>query len=169
MAASINVEQLIKELTYEEKMYRNLLALAYEKADLLIRGKAMQLPEITQKEQEVIEQTNKLAQVREQLISRIAAELSEDAATLNVSTICRLLPKEPSLRLSAIQSTLRRTVKDLTLRNQINRSLLENALDYCSFSLQLMTQPAAATPQYGRYGQETVYSGPVRSVLNLRS
>lgn len=169
MAASVNVEQLIKELHYEDRMYRHLLALAYEKADILIKGKALQLPELTKKEEEIIEQTEKLAKVREQLIARIAGEWGEDAGALNVSAICRKLPKEDSLRMSAIQSTLRKTVKDLMLRNQINRSLLENAIHYCTFSLQLMTQPAAATPQYSRFGQEAAYGGPVRSVINVRS
>lgn len=162
------LDSLIQALNYEDMMYKSLLALGLEKTDALVKNKPDLLPAIAAKEAEVTAQTGKLSKIREQLMERVAYELGEDAATLNLTRICMLITKEQSTRLSAVQTKLRKTVEDLSLRNQINRRLVESALEYVNFSIQLMAQPAAALPQYGRTGLDTSGS-PVRSLINIRS
>ena len=58
---------LIKALEYEEMLIGNLLAIGKEKTELLAHNKPMELPAITSKESQLIEQMNQLEKVRMQL------------------------------------------------------------------------------------------------------
>ena len=163
------LENIIKALEYEEMIFDKILNIGKEKTDVLVKNQPEKLIELTQREQAMIDQLVQLEKVREQLSGKLAASLNLKKDENIISRICSMLPKDQADLLGSSQKRLRKVVSEVSLRNQINQKLIENALNYVSFSIQMLTQPQASVPRYGRMGDDVSSKMPARSMMDLRS
>lgn len=159
-------ENLIKALKYEWHIYNELLKLAEKKTDYLVNHDTTQLSALTEEEGKLVEQCKQLAKVREQYAEKLNEALGLSAqATLEEAQ--KSLPDPEAAQLADIRAKLKETVMKLALRNGINQRLIENALEYINFNLELLASPAPEASVYGKSGAE-VSTGGKRSVLDIR-
>ncbi|MCX7774184.1 MAG: flagellar protein FlgN [Clostridia bacterium] len=161
------IENLIKALQYEQRTYERLLNIAEQKTDCLIKDDTALLVSITEEEKKMADQTRQLNQVREQLLSKICSDLGQDFKTFTINKLKELTSEPFKKQLEDIQQKLSETVNKLYARNGINDKLIENALKYINFNIQLIAAPQPAAPSYGRSGQE-VNTTVKRSMLDVK-
>ena len=159
-------ENLIKALKYEWRIYSQLLKLAEKKTEHLVSGDTSKLSEITEEEGKIVEQGKQIARVREQYAgTEQTLGLKADASLEEAE---KRLSAPQAAQIADIRTKLKETLVKLMLRNGINQKLIENAVEYINFNLELMAAPAPEAPAYGRTGAE-VSTGRKRSMLDIRS
>lgn len=166
MVNAIWIDNLNKVLDYEDRLYRKLLEIADEKTGTVVKGDLEGLQTLVGREKKLVEELGKLKDVREQILEQIAVSVQKTPAELTLDHIISLLPPEKTQKLTRLKNSLKETVSQLTVKNELNQKLIQNALDYVDFSLNLLTQPAPQMTQYGRKGKETTGKG--RRVLDVR-
>lgn len=166
MINGIWADNLIKVLDYENKLYRKLLSIAESKTDIIINGELESLQNLIGKEQKLTDELGRLNNVREQIIEQIAAGAGKNPKELTLSELEQLFPGERAEKLSSLKEKLKDIIGKLNVKNDLNQKLIQNALDYVEFSLNLITQPVPQTAQYGRKGHETGTRN--RGVLDIR-
>ncbi len=164
MLKTIWIENLIKVLEYEDKLYKRLLSIAEKKTGIIIDGGIEDLQLLTGKEQRLSGELNQLGDVREQIMNQIEKGLGKNNVAL--SELISLIPKEQAEKLSKAGERLKETVNKLSGKNSLNQKLIQNALEYVDFSLNLLSQPVPQTTQYGRKGDET--SSKAQGVLDIK-
>lgn len=160
------IENLIKTLQYEWRVYNSLLKLAEKKTEYLVSNDTSLLSGITEEESKLAEQSKQLARVREQYAVNLNEALGLSTGT-SLEEAERHLPGPQAAQLADVRRKLKETVMKLMLRNGINQKLIENALEYINFNLELMASPAPQTSVYGKSGTE-VSAGGKRSMLDIR-
>lgn len=153
------IDNLIKVLDYENKLYGQLISIAESKTGVIVKGDTEQLQVLVGKEQKLIGELGKLKDVREQIIGQISKSIGIQSEEMTLTKLADMLPQDQSQRLIQIRDRLQETIGQLTAKNDLNQQLIQNALDYVDFSLNLLTQPAPQAPQYGRKGTETNTKG----------
>jgi len=124
------------------------------------------LEETTIREQKIVKELEKLNSAREQIVVQIARKLGKKPAEVTASCLAEILPEDKAKKLLSVRDSLRETIEKLKARNDTNQKLLENAIEYINFSLNLYMQPAPQTTQYGRKGAEKQINGG--SVLDIK-
>lgn len=160
------VDKLNKALSYERLTYGKLLSLGEKKTEYLVKNDTSMLSGITEEENQLIDQTRQLGKVREQLVATLCGNES-DATRITLEVLKQRLPKDQATAMGQVQAQLKETVMKLAVRNSINQRLIENALKYINFNMEIMTAPSAATPTYGKSGEE-VTGLRKRSVLDIK-
>ncbi|NLO38644.1 MAG: flagellar protein FlgN [Ruminiclostridium sp.] len=166
MINQVWIDNLIKVLEYENKLYGQLYSIAENKTGLVVKSEVDSLQELVGKEQKLISELNKLQDVREQIIGQVAQTIGKDPREVTISQLAAYLPQDQAKKLTCSRVKLKETVRKLTDKNDLNQQLIKNALEYVDFSLNLLTQPAPQTPQYGRKGNETGAKG--RGILDIK-
>ncbi|NMA67270.1 MAG: flagellar protein FlgN [Clostridiaceae bacterium] len=159
------IENLIKILTYEYKIYSSILELAIKKTDSLINNNLDEITAINTKENEFSRQAQQLNEAREQIMIKICEYLGKD--TVKVKEIKVIVPEPYKNQLNNISQKLTQCVNELQERNGINQKLIETAMNYIDFSMQLMAAPQPEAPVYGKSGIE-VSGAPKRSMLDIK-
>lgn len=161
------IENLIKALQYEYKTYLDILGVAEKKTDSLVKNDIAALSAITEEENKMAEQTVKLNQVREQLIMKLCEETKQDYKAMTIEIMKELVSVPYKKHLSDIHEKLKDVISKLSVRNGINQKLIENAIKYINFNIQLIASPQPAVPLYGRSGQEVAQNNK-RSMLDVK-
>jgi len=167
MADEVLIQNLVKTLKYEWRIYSELLKLAEQKTDCLVNSDTARLSKITEEEGKLAEQGKQIARVREQYAAELNVSLGL-AAGASLEEAEKLLPDDQAAPLADIGMKLKETIMKLMLRNGINQKLIENALEYINFSLELLAGPAPEASVYSRTGTE-VPAGGQRSLLDIKS
>lgn len=167
MPDEILIDNLIKALKYEYKTYSDILAIAEKKTDCLIRNDTAALSAITGQENKMADQTFKLNQVREQILTKICEEMGQDYKSFNINKLKESVKDPYKKQLQDIQAKLSEVVDKLKIRNNTNQKLIENAIRYINFNIELIASPQPAVPLYGKGGQEVAHNTK-RSVLDVK-
>lgn len=154
MTDTILIDNLIKIFDYERKLYAQILEEAEQKTDIIVKGDVNSLENITLKEQKIISNLEMLNNEREKIVAQIAKKLGKKPGELTVSGVAEILPEDKARKLLSIRDSLKETIEKLKVKNDINQKLLNNAIEYINFSLNLIMQPSPQTTQYGRKGTE---------------
>ncbi len=161
------IENLIKALQYEYKTYSGILKLAVRKTDCLIKNDIEQLMAINEEEKKAAEQTLKLNQVREQLLSQICEAAQLDYKTLTLEKLKDYVEEPYKKALEEVRLKLNPLIQKLAVQNSYNQRLIENAMETLDFSIQLISSPQPSVPLYGKTGQE-LSQNTKRSMLDLK-
>ncbi|MGI6084081.1 MAG: flagellar protein FlgN [Acetivibrionales bacterium] len=160
-------ENLITALGYEYRTYSEILKIAESKTDILVKNDAEALVTISEQERKMAEQTVKLNQVREQIVKALAERLGQDYKTLTIAKLKKLLKEPYKKQLGGIHTKMSDLLTKLSARNEINKKLIENAIKYLDFNIQLLTDPDPVASTYGKSGLE-VSSANKRSMFDLK-
>lgn len=167
MPDNILVEKLIKVLQYEYKTYSAVLDLGIKKTDCLVSNDMDGITAITEEERKAAEKTSQLNQAREELVQQISSDLGEDYKSFNLKKLEEKIDEPYKTQLKDVGEKLSAVIKKLSDRNDINRKLIENALKYIDFNIQLLSSPQPEAPTYGKTGNE-VSNGMKRSVIDFK-
>lgn len=160
-------ENLITALQYEYKTYLEVLKIAETKTNYLVKNDAQAVGSVIEQEQKLAVQTVKLNQVREKLLQTFADKYNQNFNTLTISKVKSIVKNPYKRQLDDIQKKLSDVLAKLQSRNEVNKKLIENAIKYLDFNLQLITAPEPATPTYGKSGLEDSKSNN-RSMLDIK-
>ncbi|NLX64564.1 MAG: flagellar protein FlgN [Clostridiaceae bacterium] len=160
-------ENLITVLRYEYKTYSEILKIAESKTDSLVKNDVEAIAAISKKESKMAEQTHKLNQAREQIIKSLAERLNEDYKTITIEKLSKLLKEPYKKQLEEIQKEMSSLLAKLYARNEINKKLIENAIKYLDFNIQLLAGPNPVSSTYGKSGLEVSQTNN-RSMLDIK-
>ena len=78
MINQVWIDNLIKVLEYENKLYGQLYSIAESKTGVVVKAEIDTLQQLVGKEQKLISELNKLQDVREQIIGQVAQTIGKD-------------------------------------------------------------------------------------------
>lgn len=159
-------ERLIGVLAKMLELYQALLVISKQKHDILIAAKAVELEAITKQEELLIVQIGKLELVRENAIQEIIDANKNVEDNLTVSDLTELAEEPFSIQLKQLLEQFNHVTVELVKMNQINTKLIEQALSYINFNINLLTQNTVG-PTYAAKGQQS-QATPNRSVLDRK-
>ncbi|MBE5939370.1 MAG: flagellar protein FlgN [Lachnospiraceae bacterium] len=153
------IDELINVLAEETEEYKILYKLAHEKTPVIVKGDVEKLQEFTAEEQLHLEKIIKSEKKREEVVTDIASVLNIDKGDVTVRKLLVALKnqKEVVERLSQVHSELKKTLKEFTAVNDINKSLLRDSLDMAEFNLNLIRSMNQA-PELANYNSSSTYS-----------
>lgn len=133
-------------------VYQNLVALAKEKTAILVQGDVQKLEALLAQETELLFAAGKLEKQRGILMQEWSAAAGWKAEEVTTQFILEQL--EPSAKESIEQKTieLKPLLDELRALNKTNGELIEQALHFVNYSLELMSGHDAGGMTYGANG-----------------
>jgi flagellar biosynthesis/type III secretory pathway chaperone len=143
------VTQLIEILNEQAERYGELLGLSLEKRDVIIANDVESLQKITHLENLVISQNQKLETKRIAFVKDMALVLDRKADELTLTALVDLLDEgEEKDKLAAARDRIKETIEELGEVNKQNGALINNALEYAEYSLNVLRSSIDKTPAY---------------------
>ncbi|NLN64334.1 MAG: flagellar protein FlgN [Clostridiaceae bacterium] len=166
MVNKVWTDNLIKVLEYENKLYKQFFAIAEQKTDIVVKGDVEALQTLVGKEHKLAGELNKLSAVREQIFEQISKAIGRNPKEMTLTDLIAHIPPEQASRVTQIRDELQKTIRQFTAKNDLNQKLIQNALEYVDFSLNLLTRDTPGATQYGRKGNETNVKN--RGILDIK-
>ena len=142
------ISELKKTLSEENEIYKTILELANKKTQLISEDNIDEIQKITKLEEQYLQDAKILEYKREDKISEIEKELRIEKITDITTLLNYILDDKLKRELELIKVEFIKTLKQLKAVNDLNNTLIKDALEYINLSLNLMT---AATSE-GTYG-----------------
>ncbi|MCL2189353.1 MAG: flagellar protein FlgN [Defluviitaleaceae bacterium] len=139
------INQLIDVLNEQHTRCEELHGLALEKKDVIVQNNIDELQKITNLENMVISQNNRLERQRVSLTNDIAEVLGRRGQLNDLASVIEAMEGQPQQDdLREIGVKLRGILTKLKEANDLNQVLIENALDYVDYSLNVIRTSAQA-------------------------
>ena len=148
------MENLVQVLDRECTKYEQLLGLSSRKTAIIISGDLKALAEITDEEQCVIGEIQRLDKERVVAMENIASVLNMDVNSLKLTDLIGILEKRPQDQKSlATQRDRLKSVADNVRRvNGQNQELLMSSLEMVRFEMNII-QASKRAPQTANYSR----------------
>ena len=146
------VDELIDILEQECNIYNELLPLALEKTQVIVRNDLTALQQITEREQSSVDRVNFLEHKRDHVMVNIKSVLNRRAGEFTLKTLIELLNKQPKEQrvLSNLYDNLRRTIYRLADVNEHNKALIQQSLEMIEFNMNFI-QSSTMIPGNNNY------------------
>ena len=164
------VDELITVLQSEEEIYRKLIPISERKTKILIRRDLKELQEVTEEEQELLDQAAVLGHKRETVIQNMSTVLNRDPKDMDLVGLIELLAKQPEekKRLSILHDSLVQVMKRLVDVNEKNKDLIENSLEMIEFNMNFI-QSTRMSPGNNNYDKNAASAGGVNATYSAGS
>ncbi len=129
---------LLETVERQLEIYRKLLALAFDKQPVLVKGKIPELEKMTREEELLILQVGRLEEQRQALHQNLANHFVLSAEELSLSELIRRTDASTSKRFQQVYDEMTEVLGELAEVNQANSELIRNSLDYLNFSLDIL-------------------------------
>ena len=146
--------ELADVLDREDKLYKDAADISKKKTEIIVHGKIEELDSLVKAEQALILKIGKLEDERERVIMALSYALDMDLAAATLSDINPRLTGESYSRLDNCQKSLAQTLGGLKNSNDTNSQLIQNALDYVNFSVNIITTNQNSGNIYSQDGDE---------------
>ena len=147
-------EALAGVLEQEALLYQDASAISAKKTDVIVHGKIEELDSLVKAEQAIIIKIGKLENEREKIVRELSEELDLNLEKITLSDINARLGADSYSRLENCQKSLAQTIGGLKNSNDTNAQLIQNALDYVNFSVNLLTTNQNAGSLYSQDGDD---------------
>lgn len=147
-----NWDKLVDLLAEMADIYKAILELSRRKRDILIAVKPQELEAVTKQEELLILQVGKLEAARGKLTRQLAADCGVSADSLTLSDVKKLAGPEIAEKLDKIGADFDRIMADLAPVNKLNAELIQRALGFINYNINILTQSTAG-PTYAPQGQ----------------
>lgn len=156
------METLLDVLNKENEQYEQLLKLSKEKTQIIVGGNINELNEIVDKETSFVDVVGNLEKKRIETINDIGIVLNRDVTNLKIRDIIKMLDNQPDeqKKLSIVHDKLKETLRNMTLINEKNRMLIQNAMEMNEFEVTLY-QSMRKAPETANYGKDAYSTGEV--------
>jgi len=160
------IDQLIDILGEQATRCEELLGLALEKKDVIVQNDIESLQKITNLENMVISQNNRLERQRESLAKDIAEVLGKRGQVMDIAALIEAMEGQPQQEpLKEAGNRIRGILNDLKDANEMNQMLIKNALDYVEYSLNIVrSAEEIVLPEY----PETIQSSGPQGSLDIK-
>jgi flagellar biosynthesis/type III secretory pathway chaperone len=137
MAGMIN--KLIEVMNEQAQRYEELLGLSQEKREAIVKNDLEYLQKITRFENILVSQNEKLERNRMEIIKDIASVMGKNEKDMTLATLIELMEGQAEhAELIETGNKIRGIIEELSNVNVFNASLIENALDYIEYSMNVM-------------------------------
>ena len=156
------MEDLLDTLEKENAEYEKLLALSLKKTPVIVGANLEQLQQITDEEQEIVSNINRLDRVREDCMKRIAGVINKDVNELTLGMVVDIFQKRPEehKKLADVYDRLKDTVSQMKRANEQNRELLRSSLELVQFDLSVL-QAMKTAPETANYAKNAYSTGDI--------
>jgi flagellar biosynthesis/type III secretory pathway chaperone len=166
MAGMIN--NLLEVLGQQAQTYEELYGLSQEKKDALVKDNIEEILKITDLENILLSQHSRIEKKRVQLMKDIGSVLGVKDDSLDIPALIDLMEgQDEQDELKQVRLRIRTALDKLAAANALNASLIENALDYIEYSLNVIRSSAMQEVQ-----TYTVQGGMLKeegSLLDMRN
>lgn len=154
------IEELIVTLEDENREYEALLELSTRKTGIIVRDDIKSLDEMVSREQVHLDKIVNLEKKRMEVLNDIAIVLNKDVNTLTVKGVTELLSgqKDEQRRLSQIHDRLKKTLVSVEAVNEMNKGLIEEALDMINFNINYING-LSQIPETANYTKDAYNQG----------
>ena len=134
------IDELIDTLEKEYEIYQQLIPVAEEKTQVIVKNDLNSLQEITDREQLAVDRINALENKRETVMMNIKTVINRKSDNINLKALIGLLEKQPKEQkaLSLIHDNLKGTIQRLVQVNERNRSLIQQSLEMIEFNMNFI-------------------------------
>lgn len=146
------MNKIIEILDSEKAIHEELLNLAKEKKEILIKNDIDSLNSIVKRESELVNNIKELEEKREDSVQVISKEIGVGAENLTLSEMAKHAIGIQKNKLLQLKDELSEVVKQLSDYNDINKELLATHLNYTFFSLNIMAQGVTPVDTYDNSG-----------------
>ena len=155
------IEELIEVLEDTTGCYENLLQMANNKTDVIIKGDVPSLQTLTDEEQSVAGRLLRLEKKRIELIDDICLVTNKSSESMTVSALIELIPsdKPERTKLQDVSSRMIKVVEDVKKVNDINQQLLKESLDFVSFTMNAIQSSSSQNAGNGYEKKGQRYEG----------
>ena len=137
MAGLIN--ELLVVLNDQAENYENLLGLSQEKHEVLVQNDVKSLQKITNVENIIVGNNQKLEKKRVKIIRDISMVLGRKEDEMTLTLLAELIKQQEEYApLVEVSQRLRSVVDQLKEANESNKTLLALSLDYVEFTMNLI-------------------------------
>lgn len=143
-----NPQPLRRLLQQELTLGNRLLAILQEETDVIVKNDITRLSALQAEQQQCLKEQTVLEKSRETTTRDLAWALGMERVPA-LPTLILALPDRDQESLRRLRTELLAVSQQLEIVQTRNRSLLENALDYVRFSLDLLTEAALQPARYG--------------------
>ncbi len=146
------IDELIDILEQEYSIYKELLPVALEKTQVIVKNDLTALQSITEEEQRSIDRIYSLEQKRDNVMAGIKTVLNRKSKDFTLKTLIDVLGKQPKEQkaLSVLHDNLRSTIHTLVEVNDHNKSLINQSLEMIEFNMNFI-QSAVMAPGNNTY------------------
>jgi flagellar biosynthesis/type III secretory pathway chaperone len=154
------VEELVKVLETEEKIYQTLIGYAEQKTDILIRADVPALEKLTSQEQLASDQLIVQSNQQVQLLKDVAVVLGRTDENMTVSRLIGLLGSQPEVQkqLTEARDNLIAAANRMNSLNDQNVVLIKQAIELNEFDLTLFKSMRQA-PETANYDRNACNTG----------
>ncbi len=131
-------------------VYRAILAVSEKKRQILVSGSAAELETVTRQEEMLILQAGKLEGQRRAVGQELATAYRLEPEMI-MRDLPRYAPSAEAVRLRELGDELIKIATDLQRLNQANTKLIEQALKFVNYSINLLSRTSAG-PTYAPPG-----------------
>ncbi len=133
------ISELITVLNKQADLLEDLLALSYEKREVIVNNDLASLQKITSLENIIVSKNNRLDKTRAVVFEDIALVINRKASELTLDTLIELLKEQPEyIELRKTHERMVAVLNELKESNDQNRKLVESSLDYIDFSINII-------------------------------
>ena len=159
--------RLAEVLEHEAMLYQDAADISSKKTEIIVHGKIEELDSLVKAEQAIILKIGKLEEERENIVGALSDELGLDLEGVTLTDINAHLGSESYARLDNCQKSLAETIGGLKNANDMNAQLIQNALDYVNFSVNLLTANQSTGSVYSPDGEDET-GKPRRSIFDVK-
>lgn len=161
------LNQLLAIMEEQTKIMGDLTALSKKKAQVLVDANLDELDILLRGEQALVWQLGRLEERRFQQQAAVAADIGIHSSQVTLERLLTDVPEGYGNRCDEVARQYGETAKELTQVNQLNTELIQQAMAYVDFSLQLLGGRGPATGQvYSPRGQQGPADGKLRRLDN---
>lgn len=159
------MEDLLETLEKENTEYEKLVDLSTKKTPVIISADLEQLKKITDEEQEIVANINRLDKVRVDCMKTIAGVIHMDVDELTLGNLVQIFEKRPEehKKLASIYDKLKDTISQMARVNNQNRELIQSSLELIQFDMNVL-QSMKSAPETANYTKSANSTGDVMGI-----
>jgi flagellar biosynthesis/type III secretory pathway chaperone len=145
-------DNLITLLSEMVNVYKSILEISRQKNKSLIAAKTQEIEKLTREEEMLILHAGKLEGARIKLMQELAARYGVAGETLTLARLREIAEPDTAKKLETIAGEFDTTLQELAPINSLNTELIQQALRYINFNINILTKSSASNT-YAPQGQ----------------
>ncbi|MCT4613190.1 MAG: flagellar protein FlgN [Clostridia bacterium] len=149
------LEELIINLNKENDLYKSLTNLGSKKTECIVENKIDEIGSLTNDEQRLITDLNRVIKKREEQFKDIAIVLSLDNQEITLNALIdKLEGNESQASLIEVRDEILKNVTEMREVNEENEVLIKQSMEYVEFTLNAIKTSSNISQDNGYYGEE---------------
>ena len=136
-------EQLLKVLDELIKIHEALLKLSRQKQGVLVAGEVAELEVLTKQAELLIREAGVVEAAKTETVAKLSASLNLAEQSPSLMKLRQLAEPAIAEKLEEIEIKLNAILQEVKTVNELNTKLLQNALNFVNYNINLLTQTPA--------------------------